>query len=134
MTFWRPQRLSIPGADTGTFTDIGNLHYGVTPGGLPREVTCAGLYSGLSSTLREESSTGVSPDQGAKLFPLVDSAPDGRPNPARTLSLTVDVGNCLRRAGIAPEGRTVELTLTAAGEPRPGGQDRAAQSIAVRLP
>jgi len=31
-------------------------------------------------------------------------------------------------------GRAVGLTLTAAGDPRPGGQDRAAQQIAVRLP
>jgi hypothetical protein len=46
----------------------------------------------------------------------------------------VDLGACLRAAGIDPAGQTVELTLTAAGESRPGGQDRGAQNIAVRLP
>jgi hypothetical protein len=64
----------------------------------------------------------------------VDSAEDAAPNPARTLSFTVDVGACLRGAGFSSAGRTVFLTLTAASEPRPGGQDRAAQTVRVQLP
>jgi hypothetical protein len=44
------------------------------------------------------------------------------------------VGACLRAAGVSSAGRTVSLTLTAAGNSRPGGQDRAAQSFAVKLP
>jgi hypothetical protein len=134
LTFWRPQRLSIRGVERGTFTDMGHLHYGVTPGGLSQEVSCAGSYSNLSPTLTAEPSTGVSPSQGAKLFPLADSADDAAPDAARTLSFSVDIGACLRAAGLDPAGRTVELTLTAAGESRPGGQDRGAQNIAVRLP
>ena len=134
LTFWRPQRLSIPGVDRGTFTDMGHLHYGVVPGGLPQEVSCAGSYANLSPTLTAEPSTGVFPSQGAELFPLADSADDAAPDPARTLSFTVDLGACLRAGRIDPAGRTVELTLTAAGEARSGGQDRGAQNIAVRLP
>lgn len=136
LTFWRPQRAAIPGAESGSFTDMGHLHYGVTIGGdgINREFSCAGLYTGLSSTLTEESSSGTFSDEGAKLFPLVDSAEDEAPDPARTLSFTVDVGACLRRAGVTSAGRTVSVTLTAASEQRPGGQDRAAQMVRVTLP
>jgi hypothetical protein len=134
LSFWRPQRLSVRGVERGTFRDMGHLHYGVTPGGLQQEISCAGSYSNLSSTLTAEPSNGVSPSQGAKLFPLADSAGDSSPDPSRTLSFTVDLGACLRAGGMDPAGRTVELTLTAAGESRPGGQDRGAQNVAVRLP
>ncbi|MEA2420195.1 MAG: hypothetical protein QOE60_2401, partial [Thermoleophilaceae bacterium] len=136
LTFWRPQRAAIPGAEAGGFTDMGHLHYGVTIGGdgISREFSCGGLYTGLSSTLAEEASGGIFPEQGAKLFPLVDSADDERPDPARTMSFTVDVGACLRNAGFASAGRTVSVTLTAASEQRPGGQDRAAQMVRVQLP
>jgi hypothetical protein len=136
LTFWRPQRAAIPGAESGSFTDMGHLHYGVVPGGqdLGREFSCAGQYSGLSPTLTEEPGSGIFPEQGAQLFPLVDSGDDAAPSPDRTLSFTVDVGACLRAAGVSSAGRTVTLTLTAASASRPGGQDRAAQRIAVRLP
>jgi hypothetical protein len=136
LTFWRPQRAAIPGAESGGFTDMGHLHYGVTIGGdgISREFSCAGHYSGLSSTLTAESSSGVFSEEGAKLFPLVDSADDARPDPARRLSFTVDVGACLRGAGLPSAGRAVTVTLTAASEPRPGGQDRAAQMVRVTLP
>jgi hypothetical protein len=134
LTFWRPQRLSIPGVERGTFVDMGHLHYGVMPSGLSREFSCAGSYSNLSPSLKAEASNGILPSQGAKLFPLADSADDSGPDPKRTLSFSVDLGACLRAGGIDPAGRTVELTLTAAGESRPGGQDRGAQRFAVRLP
>jgi hypothetical protein len=136
LTFWRPQRAAIPGAESGDFTDMGHLHYGVTLGGpgISREFSCAGHYSGLSSTLTAESSSGVFSEDGAKLFPLVDSADDARPDPARTLSFSVDVGACLRGAGLPSAGQEVSVTLTAASESRPGGQDRAAQMFRVRLP
>ena len=136
LTFWRPQRAAIPGAESGAFTDMGGLSYGVVPGvpGSSGEFSCAGQYSGLSSTLTAQPSTGIRPEEGALLFPLRDSARDAAPAPDRTLSFTVDLGACLRAAGIAPAGRTIVLTLTAAGEPRQGGQDRAAQRFAVRLP
>ena len=128
LTFWRPQRPAFPG-ESGELIDMGGLSYGVVPSvpGSPGELSCAGQYSGLSSTLSAQPSTGL-------LFPLRDSTPDSPPDPAGTLSFTVDLGACLRAAGIAPAGRTIVLTLTAAGEPRQGGQDRAAQRFAVRLP
>jgi hypothetical protein len=125
--FWRPQRAAIPGAEAGEFTDMGHLNYGVTIGGqgISGEFSCAGSYSGLSSTLREA---------GRELFPLRDSSADARPDPARTLGFTVDVGACLRAAGHATAGRSVMLTLTAASESRPGGQDRAGVLIDLTLP
>jgi hypothetical protein len=106
---------------------MGHLHYGVTIGGqgISSEFSCAGNYSGLSPSLSEA---------GRQLFPLTDSGDDARPDPGRTLRFTVDVGACLRAAGYASAGRTVTLTLTAAGEPRPGGQDRAGVLVDVTLP
>jgi hypothetical protein len=136
LTFWRPQRAAIPGAESGGFADMGHLHYGVTIGGegISREFSCAGHYTGLSPTLMAEPSSGVFSEEGAKLFPLVDSADDAPPDPARTLAFTVDVGACLRAAGFSSAGRTASVTLTAASEQRPGGQDRAAQTVRVQLP
>jgi hypothetical protein len=136
LRFWRPQRAAIPGAESGNFTDMGHLHYGVTLGGdgISREFSCAGHYTGLSPTLSAESSSGVFSEEGAKLFPLVDSADDARPDPTHTLSFTVDVGACLRGAGFSSTSRSVFVTLTAASEQRQGGQDRAAQSVRVQLP
>jgi len=136
LTFWRPQRAAIPGAESGDLTDMGGLNYGVVPNvsGASSEFSCAGHYSELSSTLTAQPSTGTRPEEGALLFPLKDSGGDAAPSPGRTLSFTVDLGACLRAAGISSAGRTVGLTLTAAGESRPGGQDRAAQRLAVKLP
>ena len=136
LTFWRPQRTAIPGAEARELTDQGHLRYGVTPTveGFNREFSCAGQYSALSPTLSAEASTGIFPEQGAQLFPLIDKADDAAPDPGETLSFTVDLGACLSAAGVTAAGRTMNLTLTAAGEPRPGGQDRGAQIIAVRLP
>jgi hypothetical protein len=136
LTFWRPQRPAIPGAETGGYRDIGGLNYGVVARGegVSREASCAGLYTGLSPTLSEQPSRGVFSDDGATLFPLRDGAPDAAPSAGSTLSFTVDLGACLRRAGGGQPGSVVELTLTAAGAQRQGGQDRAAQTIAVKLP
>lgn len=136
LTFWRPQREAIPGAESGDFIDMGGLNYGVVPSvaGVAGEFSCAGQYSALSPTLTAAPSTGTRPEDGALLFPLKDSGSDAAPSPDRTLSFTVDVGACLRAAGVSSAGRTVSLTLTAAGDSRPGGQDRAAQRFAVKLP
>jgi hypothetical protein len=136
LTFWRPQRAGIAGADPGPFMDMGHLFYGVVPrvqgtsgGG---EFGCDGFYSGLSPTL------GPAPPSGdsfaTALWPLVDGGDDAAPDGGHTLGFTIDLGGCLRAHGIDPAGKAVDLSLTAAGASRPGGADRAVQTFSVRLP
>ncbi|MDX6597285.1 MAG: hypothetical protein QOE87_1172 [Gaiellales bacterium] len=133
LTIWRPQRLAVPGAETGDFMDMGHLHYGLTgttPDG-SREVACAGFYSNLSPSLTQTAAGGQ--DFGTSLFPLTDSGADSVPSVVDTLSFTLDVAGCYGAAGAAAPGSTIALTLTAAGESRPGGMDRGAQMVYVRF-
>lgn len=132
LTFFRPQRTAIAGAEGGTYVDMGRLHYGIPLNAGNHEVACAGDYSALSPTLSSVSAG--SPDFAYQLFPLIDSAADASPSGDRTLSFTIDLGACLRRAGADPAGMTLSLGLTATGESRPGGVDRTAQFLSVRLP
>ena len=142
VTFYRPQRLAISGAESGEYRDMGHLHYGALVSGdsITSEFTCAGLYSGLSSTLSEDAGalgTGNSPfaQDGARLWPLTDSASDAEPNTASTMSFSVDLRTCLTRAGIPNDPSAVyRVTLTAAGEDLAGGANRAAQVLHVRFP
>ncbi|MCC6952757.1 MAG: hypothetical protein IT290_01430 [Deltaproteobacteria bacterium] len=142
MTYYRPQRLGISGAETSEYVDMGHLHYGLLASGdnITSEFTCAGLYSGLSSTLTEDPAglgTGgsPSPQDGAILWPLTDSAGDATPSPTSTMSFTVDLRQCMTRAGITPDPTAAyRIVLTAAGEDLAGGANRAAQTIYVRLP
>lgn len=135
-SFWRPQRLAIPGAESGSYMDMGHLHYGVIFGGLPVEFTCGGLYSELNG-LTEISSplgSGGSPQvsDGATLWTLNNNADDAAPVSTNQLSFTVDLGTCLTRAGQAHG--TYPLSLTAAGEDLSGGANRAVQLIYVNVP
>jgi hypothetical protein len=132
LTFYRPQRPAIAGAESGAYVDMGHLHYGIplTAGG--GEVACAGDYTDLSPTLVDAGA--ASGDFALQLFPLTDTADDAAPGSDRTLSFTIDLGACLRRASVDPTGQILHLGLTATGESRPGGVDRAAQTLWVHLP
>ena len=132
LTIYRPQRTAIPGAEPGDWTDMGHLHWGIPLNVNNHEVACAGYYSGLSSTLTAVS--GGSPDFALQLFPLQDTADDGPPDGSRSLSFTLDLGGCLRAAGVDPAGLTLVLDVTATGESRPGGVDRTAQFLHVTMP
>jgi len=134
LTFWKPQRQSIAGAESGSFQDMGYLHYGIGSG----ESTCGGFYTiPVGSTLSESSDylgEGNSPlaQNGADLFNLTDSAGDTVTVASNTLTVSVNLKNCLARAG-RPSGVTT-ITLTAAGEPLSGGTNRAAQTFYVNVP
>ncbi|MFN8121654.1 MAG: hypothetical protein U0237_04405 [Thermoleophilia bacterium] len=132
LTFWRPQRLSVPGAETGEYQDLGHLNYGISYDGQSRQYGCRDQISGLSPTLSRRA--GGTDDMAVQLFPLKDSAADAPADPAKTLTFTVDLAACLTANGQTAAGATVTLDLTAAGEDRPGGNDRASQKIVVRLP
>lgn len=134
ITMWRPQRAAV-GSDESGFYDWGNLNYGVVIE--QAQATCAGFYSGLSSDLTEDSSAlgeGDSPfaQNGANISPLRDSQGDRAANSANTLSFTVNLKNCLARAGLSPGEHTI--SLRAAGEEVTGGQISAVQSISVQIP
>lgn len=128
VNLWRPQRQTVDGAETGSYRDMGHLHYGVIVSDNSGEFGCAGNYSALSTTLTESTGTGGSPN----LWPLTDSSDDLTPDAANILSFTVDLKSC-----IAANGRssgTFNVTLTAAGESLSGGSNRAAQLLYVTIP
>lgn len=132
LTFWRPQRMPIPGVDSGTFVDAGHLHYGLTVQTNTQEFGCASDYSGLSSTLTNEPP--ASSDPSSSLFTLLDSADDGSPDAANTLSFTTDLRSCLSRNGVTPTpGSPITVALIGTGEPRTGGVDRAGIQFQVDL-
>ncbi len=134
LTFWRPQRLAIGSSESGYY-DWGHLNYGVVIE--QAQATCAGYYSSLSSELTEDSSAlgeGNSPlaQNGADLTPLRDSPNDRAADASHTLSFTVNLKDCLSRAGQSPGVYSIDLQ--AAGESVTGGRSAATQVITVQIP
>ena len=140
---WRLQRLSVRPEETGLdYRDYGNLNYGVIITNQSGEFTCGGLYSELSSSLTEGTSTGTdgsfSPSQGAVLWPLVDGSADYEPSNEASLEssniiqFTVDLKSCLGRNGLS--AGTHRVTLMAAGASFRNGANRAGQTFSVTIP
>jgi len=127
LTLWKPQRPAIPGAETGDYIDMGRLHYGVVLGNETTEFGCRGYYSGLSSTLSENTT-----DDSLRYWPLTDSGSDAAPSTLSTLSFSVDLANCVRANGFS--AGSYRVSLTAAGEFLEGGANRAVQVINVAIP
>lgn len=134
LSFWRPQRAGIAGAESGPYMDMGRLSYGVIPSipGASEEIGCQGHYSNLSPTLEDAAPS--SDETADALWPLEDRARDAAPDAANQLSFTLDLAGCLSAHGVEPAGQTLDVSLTAATESRPGGSDRAALQLSVRLP
>ena len=145
LTISRLQRLAILPDETGSeYRDYGHLNYGVTINNNSAEYTCGGLYSSLSSSLTEVSSVGsgnsYSTQDGAILWPLVDSSDDYEPSNDtdsttvgnNTITFTVDLASCLDRNGLSPGVHTVNIF--AAGVDTGHGSNRAAQMISVNIP
>ena len=125
MTFWRPQRRPIAGSgEGGDWVDIGRLKYtadvpnapqgtGAGPG--PGPGNCpANSYSSMSSTL-SAGGDGV-----------VDGAGDQASSAANTLTFSVNLTQCLAKAGLgwAP-GQVLQVDIQARSE----FGDNAAQKI-----
>jgi len=144
MNIWRLQRLAVQPLESGEYRDFGHLNYGVMINNNSGEFTCGGLYEGLSSTLTERSSQGnggsFQSNQGALLWPLVDSSDDYLPSSAsdstsigeNTISLTVNLTECRIRNGLAAGPH--QITITAAGADTGNGANRAAQMLWVNIP
>ena len=124
LRFRRPQRAGL-GSEPARM-DMGHLRYAIPIAIDNRQLECgAERFSGLSPTLSATADL---------RFPLRDSAADAAPNAKKVLQVTFDLGGCLRANGIDPAGEQVRLPLQAVTESRPGGTDRAVQTIAVCLP
>ena len=125
VSFWRPQRLAIDGAEDGTFTDIGHLNYGAR---IDVEGVCRPEdYSNLSPTLSPAPQSFL--DKSPEVV-LRDSADDRAPDASSLLSFTVDIGACMRRQGIEPSGKNLVFSLTAEDDAR----NIARQHLTVRVP
>jgi hypothetical protein len=132
LTFFRPQRLAIPGAETGDYIDMGGLRYGVPMDIGNREVGCAADYSRPSATFSPTQPS--EHDNYNEFFPLTDDAGDSAPDSAGTLSFTFNLGDCLRHNGVDPAGKSFELALTAVDQYRRGSVDRDTQGFEVKFP
>jgi len=125
MTFWKPQRKNIEGAESEGYYDMGGLSYGVSLSVGSSVYTCsADEYSNLSSTLskRTEAVLGTSA--------LRDSALDAVAAAANTLSYTIDMSTCLSRQGVSTSGVKVVMALEAVSDV----QDSTSQFIYFQLP
>lgn len=123
LTWWRPQRLTIPGAESGSYMDMGHLYYSIdfTPGpSAPMPQPCSpSVYTNLSPTLSKTNDN---------YAPLLDSADDSAPDAANKLSATLDLSACYGAGGYHDEA-TIGVT---ANDGTRG--DNAAQRIWVRFP
>ena len=134
MTFWKPQRQAIRTDESGYY-DWGNLNYGIVIE--DTQATCAGNYSNVSSDLTEDSTpfgTGDSAfaNTGANLTPLKDGVADRAVDAANTLTLTVNLKQCLSRAGSNPG--VYRVNLSSAGESLTGGMTTATQGMYIQIP
>lgn len=126
LTYWRPQRLAIPGAGEGTgYVDIGHLMYtadvpnnpssgGGDPGRGPGNCSAAS-YSTTDSNLVI----------GAEA--PVDQLDDRAADPANTLTFTVDLNTCFGST-VWSSGQQVSLDIQA----RTADGDNSAQKILLR--
>lgn len=133
LTFWRPQRSRIeadPPAGPGespAWTDIGRLNYNVGVDNVGAFCP-ASAFSGLSETLAPPVVAPTFPGAGG----VSDTAADQPANPARTLTFTLNVTECLAARGrpsLQPgEDRNLDLAAMA-----PRSVDQAMQAISFRL-
>jgi hypothetical protein len=97
LTFWRPQRIAIPG-EPGTWTDVGGLHYMAWPdvtldGDLDHSPCPPSAYSTSDPEL-----TIISRPRPADHPPIgaaVDSSTDQPPDSANTLTYSINLTRCL---------------------------------------
>lgn len=163
ITFYRPQRSAIDGADPAgtTFMDLGGLRYGLimsaesgdrsalTGTGNAREVGCtskedAGTYAAIPSDFKRTPDNKERPEDNGNVWPLTDTFLDAVPNASRTLTITFNMKKCINELRNAPAQRRavvdfsrthqVPIQLTAAGIDLEGGASRAAQTFYVQLP
>jgi hypothetical protein len=129
LTFWRPQRKSIPG-ETSEWTDIGGLAYTAPrlinpelPG--PQQFPGAGpCPQGAFSTTDRNLAPSASSQEGG----LKDTATDQPASPANVITYTLNVTRCLATTGLSWEpGHELQLFFDAGN-----GSDRVEQTVIFR--
>ncbi len=122
LRIWRPQRLAIQGAESGTFIDMGDLNYQIeNPISTDGRSCPASSYSGLTPSL--------SPSGDGYYEWLADSAEDAKPNPANRIGFTVDFAACAGGTGRLA-GQILPLGIDA----RTSRGENASQKLWVRFP
>lgn len=128
MTFFKPQRPPVEGAET-TDVDNGNLFYGLylsPSGSTGSPLLCKpSEYSDASSGLEKNSNSDTE-----TINALFDTSADAAASSEHTISFTIDLATCLSRQGVSTSGATVYIDLNATT--RSG--DQTSQSFYVRLP
>jgi len=122
MTYWRPERRSIP-PEAGTWTDMGGLNYAVGIADNPLDCPTRTL-----STSDPNLVVGTYTNAGGATHPvLADRASDRPADPANTFTFTVNATDCFASHGrtIAP-GEEFSLVITGL---TPTGGDASFQSI-----
>jgi hypothetical protein len=123
LSLWRPQRAALPG-ETGSFYDIGHLHYGLPISTQSGQASCgAQFFSGLSPTLQVDQSSQA----------LQDSAADAPANSGARIGFTLDLASCLAAQG-ASTSAPINLKLSAVDAVRQGGTDSSVQTFSVCPP
>lgn len=162
VSFYRPQRAAIDGADPAgaDFVDLGGLRYGfilnaeggswsaLKATGNQREIGCSSAAGGAYTAVPGEMSRTPDSDPNTEyhfnLWPLTDMFTDATPDPARFVTVTFDMKACIAELRNAPASRRavvdtastrrVPVQLTAVGVDLSGGASRAAQTFFVTLP
>ncbi|MFM8794379.1 MAG: hypothetical protein ACKOFF_05770 [Acidimicrobiales bacterium] len=162
VSFYRPQRAAIDGADAaGTdFVDLGGLRYGfilnaeggswsaLKASGFQWEIGCAsaagGAYTAVPAEMNRRPDSDPNTEYHYNLWPLTDTFADAPPDPTRFVTVTFDMKACIAELRSAPASRRavvdatstrrVPVQLTAVGVDLSGGASRAAQTFFVTLP
>jgi hypothetical protein len=102
LTFWRPQRRSIP-PEPGAWTDIGKLSYGASIQSVGAS-NVPGPSTDCPKSAFSDNDPNLSPPQALNSSTqgwVTDLATDQPANPARTITYTLNVTNCLAAHGLA---------------------------------
>lgn len=162
VSFYRPQRAAIDGADTAgaDFIDLGGLRYGfilnaeggsrsaLKATGNQREIGCSsatgGAYTAVPAEMTRTPDNDPNTEYHYNLWPLTDTFADAPPDPTRFVTVTFDMKACIAELRNAPASRRavvdaastakVPVQLTAVGVDLSGGASRAAQTFFVTLP
>ena len=128
LTFWKPQRLAVAGAEEGSFIDMGHLRYAVIVS------VSNGADGGSVFSCRNEDFSAPSETLQFSADPLgglIDSADDAPVDPSGgQLSFTLDLRACVARHGYTDPGQKVYLSLGA----NSNAQDQTNQDIHFQLP
>jgi hypothetical protein len=120
VTFWRPQRRAVPAwGESGTWIDIGGLHYEVQVRESGRRCPQDAFTENHPELSTNNPSTSVNPG-------LTDLAPDRPADPANKFTYTLNLTRCLEANGFSwgNEGHAFSFLAT-----NPNGPDNSQQTV-----